>query len=105
MNGMLGTVNTYRCNYGGGYAGLRLANNCSNVTTRNLIARECGREYFVLTGSNNIRLNNAQIHNCSGSGIWLENVVNCAVLSGCTNDGVSVSGSGSYANVTMNCPG
>lgn len=105
INGAIGTVHAYRCNYGGGYAGLRLANNCSNVTTNNLIARECGRGYFVLTGSNNCRLNNAQIHDCSDVGIWLENVVNCSVLSGCTNDGVAVSGSGSYANVTMNCPG
>ena len=103
INGTLGTVDAYRCNFGGGYAGLRLANSCSNVTTSNLYARECGRGYFVLTGSNNIRLNNAQIFDCSGSGIWLENVVNCSVIAGCTNDGVSVSGSGSYANVTTNC--
>ena len=103
INGTLGTVDAYRCSYGGGYAGLRLANNCSNVTTEKLIARECGRGYFVLTGSNNSHLNNAQITDCTDIGIWLENVINCSVKAGCTNDGVAVSGSGSYANVSNSC--
>lgn len=105
INGTLGTVNAYRCNLGGGYAGLRLANSCSNITTDMLYATECGRGYFVLSGSNNSRLKNCRILNCSGIGVWLENVVNCAVLAGCTNDGVAVTGSGSYANVsTSGCP-
>lgn len=102
-NGTLGTVDAYRCCFGGGYAGLRLANTCSNVTTAKLIARECGRGYFVLTGTNNCHLNEAQITNCSGIGIWLQDVTNCTVKSGCTNDGVSVSGAGSSANVGNNC--
>ena len=105
INGTLGTVNAYRCCYGGGYAGLRLANNCNNVTTDMLYADQCGRGYFVLTGSNNNTLKNCRITNGTGIGIWLENVVNAKVLAGCTNDGVSVSGSGSYANVsTSGCP-
>lgn len=105
INGALGTVNAYRCNNGGGYAGLRLANNCSNVTTDMLYADQCGRGYFVLTGSNNSTLKNCRITNGTGIGVWLENVVNCAVLAGCTNDGVAVTGSGSYANVsTSGCP-
>ncbi|WP_419128978.1 hypothetical protein [Pedobacter sp. N23S346] len=105
INGTLGTVNAYRCSNGGGYAGLRLANDCSNVTTSMLIAEECGRGYFVLTGTNNCRLDNARITNGTGIGVWLENVVNCSVLAGCTNDGVAVTGSGSYANVSTNgCP-
>ena len=105
VNGTLGTVHAYRCNNGGGYAGLRLANNCSNVTTSMLYATECGRGYFVLTGSNNCHLNNCQIVNGTGIGVWLENVVNCSVKAGCTNDGVAVTGSGSWANVSTNgCP-
>jgi parallel beta-helix repeat protein len=98
FNGTLGTVNAFRCNNGGGYAGLRLANNCDNIVTQNLIANECGRGYFVLTGSKNSTLNNCRITNGTGIGIWLENVVNCKVLSGCTNDGIAVTGSGSSAS-------
>lgn len=105
INGTIGTVDAYRCSYGGGYAGLRFANNCSNVTADMLYARECGRGYFVLTGSNNCHLNNCQITDCSDIGIWLENVTNCSVKAGCTNDGVAVSGSGSYANVSNSCSG
>ena len=105
INGALGTVNAYRCNNGGGYAGLRLANTCSNVTTNMLYADQCGRGYFVLTGTNNCHLNDCRITNGTGIGVWLENVVNCSVKAGCTNDGVAVSGSGSYANVsTSGCP-
>lgn len=105
INGTLGTVNAYRCNNGGGYAGLRLANSCSNVTTDMLYADQCGRGYFVLSGSNNTTLKNCRITNGTGIGVWLENVVNCKVLAGCTNDGVAVTGSGSYANVsTSGCP-
>jgi len=103
VNGTLGTVNAYRCSYNGGYAGLRLANNCSNVTTAMLNADQCGRGYFVLTGSNNCRLTNSRITACTDIGIWLENVVNCSVLAGCSNCGVAVTGSGSYANVSNNC--
>lgn len=103
VNGTLGTVNAYRCSYNGEYAGLRLANNCSNVTTNMLIADQCGRGYFVLTGSNNIKLNNSRITGCTNIGIWLENVVNCSVLAGCNNSGIAVSGSGSSANVSNNC--
>lgn len=98
FNGRLGTVNAFRCSNGGGYAGLRLANDCDNIVTQNLIANECGRGYFVLTGSKNSTLNNCRITNGTGIGIWLENVVNCKVLAGCTNDGIAVTGSGSSAS-------
>lgn len=105
VNGTLGTVNAYRCGNGTGYAGLRLANTCSNIVTSNLIADQCGRGYFVLSGSNNSHLNNARITNGTGVGVWLENVTNCTVKAGCTNDGIAVSGSGSWANVsTAGCP-
>lgn len=102
-NGTLGTVTAYRCSYNGGYAGLRLANTCSNVTTSMLNADQCGRGYFVLTGSNNCRLNNCRITACTDIGIWLENVVNCTVQAGCNNSGTAVTGSGSFATVNNNC--
>lgn len=104
-NGTMGTIDAYRCATGTGYAGLRFANNCSNITANMLYATECGRGYFVLSGSNNCHLNNARIVNGTGIGVWLENVTNCTVKAGCTNDGVAVSGSGSWANVsTSGCP-
>lgn len=104
-NGTVGTIDAYRCATNTGYAGYRLANGCSNITTNMLYANECGRGYFVLTGSNNNTLKNCRITNGTGIGVWLENVVNCKVLAGCTNDGVAVTGSGSYASVsTSGCP-
>ncbi len=102
-NGTIGTVDAYRCDYGGGYAGLRFANDCSDVTVDMLYANECGRGFFVLTGSNNIQLNNCEITNTTDIGIWLEDVANCSVEAGCCNSGVAVSGSGSYANVSSSC--
>lgn len=100
INGSVGTVNAYRCCYGGGYAGLRFANTCANVTVANCVSDECGRGLFILTGSHDITVQTCTITDCSDVGIWLENVVNCRVLSGSViNCGVSVSGSGSYANV------
>ena len=103
INGTIGTVDAYRCDYGGGYAGLRYANNCANITAQHLIARECGRGYFVLTGSNNITLESCEITDCTDIGIWMQDVVNSTVESGCTNSGVAVTGSGSYANVSTSC--
>lgn len=100
INGHVGTVNSYRCCYGGGYAGLRFANTCAYVTVDNCIADECGRGLFILSGSHDITVQTCSITDCSDIGIWLENVVNCRVESGFVNCGVSVSGAGSYANVT-----
>lgn len=107
-NGTIGTVDAYRCSYGGGYAGLRFANNCDNITANMLYARECGRGFFVLSGSKNCTLKNCEIIDCvdqwgTGRGIWLENVENCAVEAGCSNSGVSAYGPGTYANVSTSC--
>lgn len=103
INGTIGTVDAYRCDYGGGYAGLRYANDCDNISAQHLIARECGRGYFVLTGSDNITLESCEITDCTDIGIWMQDVENSIVESGCTNSGVAVSGSGSYANVSNSC--
>ncbi|MBN1184726.1 MAG: RICIN domain-containing protein [Bacteroidales bacterium] len=104
-NGTVGTVNAYNCCWGGGYAGLRFANGCSNITVQKLIADHCGRGYFVVkTGPTvNCHLNNAEIRECSGLGIWIENGTNCSVKSGCCESAISVSGSGSYVNVSSSC--
>ncbi|MDP0499841.1 MAG: RICIN domain-containing protein [Verrucomicrobiota bacterium JB022] len=102
INGHVGSVYAYRCSYGGGYAGLRFANDCAYFTVENATSIECGRGLFVLTGSNNIQVNNVYIANTSDIGIWLENVANCTVVYGANNSGTAVSGSGSSSNTTSN---
>ena len=101
------TVNATRCCYGGGYAGLRYANTAvdayaSGTTT----STSCGRGFFSLTGSNNSAVAKLNASGCSGIGIWIQDCVKVRVVSGTlSNNGggcYSVSGSGSYANVTCN---
>ncbi len=106
-NGTIGTVNAYNCSWGSGYAGLRYANACEDITTEKLIADRCGRGFFIVQSgpSVNCHLNNAEIYECSDMGIWIENGTDCSVESGCCESSVSVSGSGSYANVGSSCDG
>ncbi len=102
INGTLGTVNSYRCPREGGYAGLRLANDCDNISINNLYATECGRGFFVLSGSQNINLDNAAIVGSKDAAIWLENTPNTTVQNGCYDVGwVSVAGAGSYSNANQ----
>ena len=104
-NATIETVDAYDCNWGGGYAGLRYANGCSNVTTNQLYADHCGRGFFIVQSGPtvNCHVNNVQIGECSGLGIWIENGTNCSVKDGCCESPVSVSGTGSYANVSNSC--
>ncbi|MBN2444431.1 MAG: hypothetical protein JXJ04_23915, partial [Spirochaetales bacterium] len=106
-NGTVETVDAYNCCWGGGYAGLRYANACNNITTDVLYADRCGRGFFIVQSGPtvNCHLNYAEIRECSDVGIWIENGTNCSVKSGCCESGVSVSGSGSYANVSSSCGG
>ena len=104
-NGYVETVDAYNCCWGGGYAGLRYANACDNITTNTLYADRCGRGFFIVQSGPtvNCHLNNAFIKQCSGLGIWIENGINCSVKAGCCESAVSVSGSGSWANISNNC--
>ena len=106
-NGTVETVDAYNCCWGGGYAGLRYANACNNITTDVLYADRCGRGFFIVQSGPTVscHLNYAEIRECSDVGIWIENGTNCSVQSGCCESGVSVSGSGSYANVSSSCSG
>ena len=106
-NGTIETVDAYNCSWGGGYAGLRFANGCTNITAETLYADRCGRGFFIVQSgpSSNCHLNYAEIRECSDLGIWIENGTNCSVKAGCSESGVSVSGPGSYANVSSNCSG
>ncbi len=89
-NGTIGTVDAYRCSYGGGYAGLRFANDCYNITANQLIANECGRGFFTVSTIKNCRLNNAYIRNCTSHAILLQNSDNVVVGAGTFNgDGLN----------------
>lgn len=85
-NGTIGFVDAYRCCYGGGYAGLRFANDCYNITANKLNAVECGRGFFTVSTVKNCTLNNAYIRGCTGHSILLQYSDNVVVASG-TYDG------------------
>jgi fibronectin type 3 domain-containing protein len=89
-NGTIGTVDAYRCSNGGGYAGLRFANDCANVWVKSLRAVECGRGFFSVTGAKNIVVEDVYIRDCTSHAILLQN-----------SDGVGVN-SGSYNGVALN---
>jgi hypothetical protein len=105
--GRVTTVNATRCCYGGGYAGLRYANtnnDCYASGTTN--SNGGGRGFFSLTGSHDSAVAKLNASGNSGIGIWIQDCVKVRVVSGTlSNNGAgcySVSGSGSYANVTCN---
>jgi len=107
-NGSIGTVDAYRCCYKGGYAGLRFANTCFNVTTESVISRECGRGLFVTSGSRDIHVKKAMVIDCidtwgTGRGIWLEGTPDCSVESGCCNSGITNTGARSTVKVSTTC--
>ncbi len=89
-NGTIGTVDAYRCSNGGGYAGLRFANDCANVWVKSLRAVECGRGFFTVTGAKNIVVEEVYIRDCTSHAILLQN-----------SDGVGVN-SGSYNGAGLN---
>ena len=99
-------VNATRCNYGGGYAGYRLANSNNECYLNNdAVSTSCGRGFFALTGSRNSAVAELIARDCSGIGVWIQDCVNVRVVSGSVTNCSScksVSGSGSYANVACN---
>lgn len=72
-NVTIGTVTAHRCGFGGGYAGLRFANNCRDVTVEKLIATECGRGFFTVSNCENIVVVEVTIRDCSSHAILLQN--------------------------------
>ena len=96
-------VNGTRCNYSGGYAGYRLANNNYDCYASNRVTSiSCGRGFFSLTGSNNSAVANLTATNNRDIGVWIQDCVNVRVVAGTVSGSAckAVSGSGSYANVT-----
>lgn len=89
-NGTIGTVDAYRCSYNGGYAGLRFANDCNNITVANLIATECGRGFFTVSTVKNCTVQNLTIGNCTAHAILLQNSDNVVIAAGTFNgDGLN----------------
>jgi hypothetical protein len=101
--GRVSNVNGTRCNYSGGYAGYRLANNNYDCYASSRVTSiSCGRGFFSLTGSNNSAVANLTATNNRDIGVWIQDCVNVRVVAGTVSGSAckSVSGSGSYANVT-----
>jgi hypothetical protein len=101
--GRVSYVNGTRCNYSGGYAGYRLANNNYDCYASSRVTSiSCGRGFFSLTGSNNSAVANLTATNNRDIGVWIQDCVNVRVVAGTVSGSAckSVSGSGSYANVT-----
>jgi hypothetical protein len=82
-----GTVTGTRCNYGGGYAGFRVANNNRSTTLTYDNATSCGRGFFSVSGSSGANLTRVNATSCSSHGLWLQSTANTRVqggtISGC----------------------
>lgn len=85
----IGTVQVTRCCYGGGYAGLRFANYCSDSTVEKLIAKECGRGFFTVSDCRNISVKHVDIRDCSAHAILIQHSWNVGIESG-TYNGVAL---------------
>jgi hypothetical protein len=71
-NGKVGTVRAWRCCVGGGYAGLRFANHCRDITVEKLVAIECGRGFFTVSNCANIIVREVEIRDCSSHAILIQ---------------------------------
>jgi hypothetical protein len=94
-NATVQLVNAYRANFGGGYAGMRFANNCGpNVLVEKVIARECGRGVFSVSGSHGITVNEVDISGTSSHGMLIEDTqnftVNGGIIKNTGNEGVRI---------------
>lgn len=81
----VGTIDSTRCCYGGGYAGLRFANGCSDCTVKYLRAVECGRGLFFVTGASNIVVQEVYIRDCTWHAILIQNSDEVGINSGTYN--------------------
>jgi hypothetical protein len=100
-NCTVGTVNATNCNYGGGYAGFRVANsNGPNVKVTNVYSKSCGRGFFSVTSSNGTTIGYLDAQNCSGQGALIENAQNTVINKGYIynngSDGIRFSSTLSY---------
>ncbi|MDI9488923.1 MAG: RICIN domain-containing protein [Bacillota bacterium] len=89
VNGTVGSVDAYRCCYGGGYAGFRLANYCKNITVDYIKSVECGRGFFTVSDIRDVTVKEVYIRDCSNHSILLQNSDNVRILGG-TYGGVAL---------------
>jgi hypothetical protein len=76
------TVNGTSCDYGGGYAGFRVANSNGPVSVGTVTSKSCGRGFFSCTGSNGTTIKLLYAYGCSSHGILMETCTNSQVLGG-----------------------
>lgn len=84
-NVTIGTVTAYRCSFGGGYAGLRFANHCRDITVEKLTATECGRGFFTVSNCENIIVKEVTIRDCSSHAILIQHSKNVGINGGTYN--------------------
>ncbi|TCO08219.1 right-handed parallel beta-helix repeat-containing protein [Natronoflexus pectinivorans] len=94
-NATVQLVDAYRANHGGGYAGLRFANNCGpNVVVEKVIANSCGRGVFSVSGSHGITINEVDIYGSTNQGILIEDTkdftINGGVVKNSSSQGVRI---------------
>ncbi len=88
-NATVGTVNATNCNYGGGYAGFRIANSAGpNISVGTVNSTSCGRGFFSVTSSNGCTITTLNAKNNSSHGALLENAQKIRINGGTvTNNG------------------
>ncbi len=91
----VGLVDAYRANHGGGYAGFRTANNAGpNIVVDKVIAVECGRGVFTVSGSRGITIHEVDIIGSTSHGMLIEDtqdfVVNGGIIRGTGSEGVRI---------------
>jgi hypothetical protein len=91
----VGLVDSYRANRGGGYAAFRAANNAGpNIVVDKVIARECGRGVFTVSGSHGVTVHEVDIARSTSHGILIEDtqdtVINGGVVVDCGAEGVRI---------------
>lgn len=82
-NAHIELVDAYRANYGGGYAGFRVANNGGpNIVVDKVIAINCGRGVFTVSGSQGITIHEVDIQGSTGHGMLIEDTQDFKVNGG-----------------------
>ncbi|TVR52975.1 MAG: right-handed parallel beta-helix repeat-containing protein [Puniceicoccaceae bacterium] len=94
-NAKIDLVDAWRANPGGGYAGFRTANDAGpNIEVRRVVAVECGRGVFTVSGSQGITIHEVEIARSTGHGMLIEDTENFVVHGGtivdCGAEGVRI---------------
>lgn len=93
QNVYIALVDAYRADPTGGYAGFRVANfNGPNVVVDKVIARECGRGFFSVSGSHGTTINYVDIDGTYNQAIFIQSskdtVINGGIVTGYKKYGV-----------------